>query len=217
MGAVEIKRLLGANNASNGFSTSLVTANPDGSMVERLEYLQAAAAGAAGIATFPASALPADGVSLAEVIREMYDQQSKAVVKAAATLVNGATAFTIAGGSIQIEELFAYCKTANDTTASTLQFSSTPTLGSAKTISGASASLASAAAGAAVVLNPTALTTAPDLVTAANGGVLLGANLGNRIIVHPGTLTIVVGVGSTTGTWELHLRYKPLARGVLVT
>lgn len=173
--------------------------------------------GSAGIGSFPASALPGDGVSIAEVLREMYDQGEKAVSKAAAVLVNGATIFTVAGGSIRIEELFAYCVTPNDGTASTLQFSSTPTLGDPKTISAASASLASAAAGAAVVLNPTSLATAPDIVTAANGGVLLGANVANRIIVHAGIMTIVIGVGSTTGTWSFHMRYKPLARGVTVT
>jgi hypothetical protein len=235
MGLQAIKSLLGLNNNSNGFDSSQVAANADGSALERLEYLQTGIRkgsgsalgtneslldvlyGSAPVTAFPSAALPATGKSIAAVLREAYDQQEKAVVKAAATLVNGATLFTIAGGSIQIMELFAYCLTANDTTASTLQFSSTPTLGSAKTISGASASLASAAAGACVILNPTALTTAPDLVTAANGGVALGANLGNRIIVHPGILTAVVGVGSTTGTWEIHMRYKPLARGVTVS
>jgi hypothetical protein len=69
MGAVEIKRLLGANNADNAISTSLVVADGDGSIVERLEYLQQAAAGAVGIPTFPAAAAPANNVSLAEVLR----------------------------------------------------------------------------------------------------------------------------------------------------
>lgn len=148
--------------------------------------------------------------------QSLIDHAPRTADKAAATLVNGTTIFTIANGSIMIDELIAYCKTANDTTASTLQFSSTPTLGSATTFSGASASLASAAAGAVVRLNPTALSTAPDLVAAASGGVSLGASVGNRIIVHAGIITIVVGVGSTTGTWEFHLRYFPLAKGVTV-
>lgn len=194
-------------NVINGTGTALPTN----------DSLYGVLAGASGISTFPASALPANGVSIAEVLREMYDQQEKAVVKAATTLVNGATHFTIAGGSISIIDLMAYCITPNDATASTLQWSSTPTLGSAKTISGASASLANAAAGAAVVLNQATLATAPDLITAANGGVAIGANVANKIIVHPGVITGVVGVGSTTGTWEIHMRYKPLARGVTVS
>lgn len=176
-----------------------------------------AISGSVGIISYPASAAPANGISLAEVLREIFDQEEKAVVKAAATLVNGATAFTIAGGSIRIEELFAYCITTNDATASTLQFSSTPTLGSAKTISAASATLASATAGTIVTLNHTSLATAPDITTAANGGVAIGVNVANRIIVNAGIMTIVIGTGSTTGTWELHMRYKPLARGVTVT
>lgn len=139
-----------------------------------------------------------------------------AAKKAATTLVNGATLFTITGGPIQIVALQLQCATANDGTASTVQFSSTPTLGSAKTLSGASASLASAAAGATVNLNPTALTTAPDLVTGANGGANLGANVANYITVSAGTITIVVGTGSTTGTWAAFIAYIPMAPNVTV-
>lgn len=136
--------------------------------------------------------------------------------KPATTLVNGATLFTITGGPIQIIAMQLQCATANDATASTVQFSSTPTLGSAKTISGASASLANATAGTTVNLNPTALTTAPDIVTGANGGVALGANVANYITVSAGTITLVVGVGSTTGTWAGFIAYIPMAPGVTV-
>ncbi len=169
------------------------------------------------IAAYPSAAAPANGVSAEAVAREIYDLTMKVAVKSAATITNGQTLFTIAGGPIRIIELYSYCITANDATASTLQYSSTPTLGSAKTISGASASLGSAAAGASVTLNATSLATAPDLVTAANGGVQIGAAVANRIIVNAGIITAVVGVGSTTGTWTHHLLYQPMARGVTVT
>lgn len=148
--------------------------------------------------------------------QSLIDHAPRTADKAAATLVNGTTIFTVANGSIMIDELVAYCKTTNDATATTLQFSSTPTLGSAATFSGATATLASAAAGALVRLNPTALSTAPDIIAAASGGVSLGAAVANRIIINAGLITIVVGVGSTTGTWEFHLRYFPLAKGVTV-
>lgn len=145
------------------------------------------------------------------------DVGSKVAVKAAAAMVNGQVMFTIAGGPILIEELLSECITTNDGTASTLQYSSTPTVGSAATISGASASLASVAAGATVRLAPTALTTAPVVALAAAGGVQLGTNVANRIVVKAGTLTMVIGVGSTTGTWKHYLRYKPLGTGVTVS
>lgn len=131
-------------------------------------------------------------------------------VSSTAVMTNGMTVFTVSGGPIVITELLSVCVTANDGTASTMQWSSTPTVGSAKTFSAASASLASATAGTTVLLNHTSLATAPDIVTAANGGVQLGANVSNRIIVKNGTITLVIGVGSTTGTWVHYLRYKPL-------
>lgn len=142
---------------------------------------------------------------------------SGAAVSGVKVMVNGDIIFTVSGGPIAIYSLQSVCITANDATASTLQYSSTPTVGSAKTISGASATLASATAGSTVTMNATALTTAPDIITAANGGVILGANVSNKIIVQPGTLKIVVGVGSTTGTWQHFLSYLPSAPGVTVS
>ena len=129
----------------------------------------------------------------------------------AAVMVNGTTIFTVTGRPIIIVDLLSVCVTANDTTASTLQWSSTPTVGSAATFSGASASLASATAGTTVRLAPTALSTAPVIVAAASGGVQLGTNVANRIVVKDGTITTVIGVGSTTGTWKHMLRYIPLS------
>lgn len=147
----------------------------------------------------------------------MLSHASKVAQVTKTSTANGDTLFTIAGGSIIIEELTAYCTSANGAVASTLQFSSTPTLGSAKTISAASASLISATAGTLVRLNPTSLATAPDIVTAANGGVVIGANVANRIIVNAGILTAVVGVGTMTGTWVYSIRYKPLSTSVVVS
>lgn len=142
--------------------------------------------------------------------------QEQSVESSTAVMVNGNTIFTITGGPIIIVDLLSVCVTANDGTASTLQYSSTPTVGSAKTISAASASLASATAGTTVKLNQTSLATAPDIVTAANGGVQIGANVANRIVVKDGTITMVIGVGSTTGTWKHILRYVPLSPSAAV-
>jgi hypothetical protein len=140
----------------------------------------------------------------------------RAVESSTAVMVNANTVFTITGGPIQILELLSVCVTANDATASTMQWQSVPTVGSAQTFSGASASLASVTAGSTYLLTPTALTTAPTPITAAAGGVQLGANLANRIIVKDGTIKLVIGVGSTTGTWKHYLRYRPLAPSATV-
>lgn len=40
MPSLQILRRIGANNANNSYSSNLVTANADGSQLERLEYLQ---------------------------------------------------------------------------------------------------------------------------------------------------------------------------------
>jgi hypothetical protein len=188
------------------------------SFVEVLRYVHGVLSGTAtgenGITTWPASAAPGNAVSIAEALREMYDQSEKAVVKAAATLVNGTTAFTIAGGPILITELISVCVTANDTTASTLRWSADGTDGAATTFTGASASLASAAAGDMLICNFTAASTAPDIVTA---GVGLASVKTRGIIVPAGIITTTIAIGSTTGTWTHNLRYKPLARGVTVS
>jgi hypothetical protein len=82
------------------------------------------------------------------------------------------------------------------------------------TISAASASLANVAAGGFVTLQGTTLATAP-LVSAS--GANIAQQVTNGIVVGAGIVTIVVGGGSTTGTWQHHLRYRPLARGVTVS
>lgn len=132
---------------------------------------------------------------------------------AAAVMVNGTTIFNVVGGPINLLQLISVCTTANDTTASTLQWSADGTDGAATTFTGASATLASAAAGAMVVCNLTALTTAPDIITA---GVGLAGVVTRGIILPAGIITQTIGVGSTTGKWLHYMRYKPMGIGVSV-
>jgi hypothetical protein len=137
--------------------------------------------------------------------------QSKCFVTLPKVMVNGDVIFTISEGPIQIESILSECVTANNATASTMQYKSNPTLATAATISGASASLSSFALGGTVRLAPTALSTAPVLALVGAGGVHLGTNVANRIIVQKGTISVVIAVGSTTGTWKHHIRYTPLS------
>ena len=146
------------------------------------------------------------------------NSDERCVETSAKVMVNGDTIFTIKNGPILIQELLSVCQTANDATASTLQYKSNPNGGAtAATISGASASLANAASRACVRLHPTALTTAPAVIAASAGGASLGLNVGNRVVVQDGTISIVIGVGSTTGKWKHYLRYRPLGPNVTVT
>lgn len=159
----------------------------------------------------------ADGVVVQNPLVEGSFRE-RTVETQAKVMVNGDTIFTITGGPIMIEELLSVCQTANNATASTLQYRSNPNGGAtATTISGASATLANAASRATVRLHPTALSTAPAVIAAAAGGASLGLNVSNRVIVQDGTISIVVGVGSTTGKWKHYLRYRPLSPTVLVT
>lgn len=157
--------------------------------------------------------VPGTTVSLAAYAKGTANLQERVALKSAAVISNGLTLFTIAGGPIQIMALTSICATTNDATASTIQYSVTPTSGSAQTISGASASVANATAGASITLAGTALSTAA--LYNANGPNLI-ANPGT-IMAPAGVLTAVVGVGSTTGTWAHYIRYKPLAVGVTVS
>lgn len=141
----------------------------------------------------------------------MWDAQEKMIQRDAAVMVNGNDIFTITGGPIEILALGAICVTADDGTASTLQYRADGTDGSATTITGASASLASAAAGTIVTAVPGTLATAPAVY--ANG---VGINGTVGIIVPAGIIEIVIGVGSTTGTWKHFMRYRPLVTGVQV-
>lgn len=134
--------------------------------------------------------------------------------RAPAVMVTATTVFTVHGGPIHLFALVSECITANDGTASTLQWSADGTVGAATTFTGASASLASAAAGTFAVCNFTALSTAPDLVTT---GVGLGPVLTRGIIIPAGIITTTIAVGSTTGTWKHYMRYTPLANNVTVT
>jgi hypothetical protein len=132
--------------------------------------------------------------------------------KAPAVMVNGDTLFTVTNGPILIQGLVSVCITANGATASTLQYSITPTIGAAaQTISAASSSLANATAGATVSLVGTALSTAASYN-------VNGPNLGmNALIICPtGAIKIVVGVGSTTGTWAHYLNYMPMTSNASV-
>lgn len=139
------------------------------------------------------------------------DMGEKSVVSGAAVMSDALTVFTITGGPIEMKAWLSICITGNDATASTFQIAVDPTVGAASTITGASASLANAIAG--TIINPVgnALDTAPVITPA-------GAAISQTfpILIPTGIMYLTIGVGSTTGTWQHHIRYMPLARGSTV-
>jgi hypothetical protein len=130
----------------------------------------------------------------------------------AAVMSNSLVIANITGGDLYITDIISECITANDATASTVQYGTTPQGGSLATLSGASSSLANAVIGTTIDLNPVSLATAP--VVSANGVAAIG--LGNGIRVVPGTITLIVGVGSTTGTWAHYIMYQPIEPGATI-
>jgi len=131
----------------------------------------------------------------------------------AAVMTNGLTIFTTTG-DLLIFALMSVCNTANGATASTVQYTSTNNATSTTAnISAASASLANAAIGVVVTAQLGAVANAPTVSTAA--GVSVSPWGGIRV---PGgsSIKLVVGVGSTTGTWAHFIHWEPLQDGAIV-
>lgn len=146
------------------------------------------------------------------------DGMAQVTVTGAALLTNGTTVFTIAGGFIRITDLFSVNVVDSDSAAATIQWSADGTLGSATTITAASASVASVAPGGIVNCDFTTINTAP--VIAANGVALQGptTSTGGSVIIPAGILKMVIGgADTTTSTFKHVMRWIPLAPGVSVT
>lgn len=133
--------------------------------------------------------------------------------KDAAIISNGATLFTVSSGPILLKQIIGICVTGNDVTATTVQFTHTPTVGAAVNISIASASIASRVAGDIIHFAAQAFTNAPTVATVAASN----ASDANGIILPEGVLSTTVGVGPTTGTWKWYIRYVPLTSNSMVS
>lgn len=156
--------------------------------------------------------VPGTTKSVTAYLKGAANLQENVATTAAAVLANGAaTIFTVAGGPIEVLELFSVCVTANDATATTLKYTADPTDGAATDVSAASASLANAAAGTLVLCTGTFASVA---TVNANGTVAAGTT---KFIVPAGIIQAITATGPSTGTWTHHLRYKPLAKGVTVS
>ena len=131
-----------------------------------------------------------------------------------AVMTNDLSIFNVSG-DVLIFAILSACYTANGATASTLQYTSTNnTTTTTGNMSGVSASLANAAIGVSAIAQLGAVTNAPTLTTASGVGVFpWGA------IRLPGnsTIKLVIGTGSTTGTWVHYVHWQPLEDGAIIT
>ncbi len=187
--------------------------------------------GTAGIATFPAAAAPASNVSMAEVLRAVYDRQlgdgtdaatnailGKRVSRAASDLLNGATTsvFTVGTGRILVTALYGVVSVAAvDGTGDTLLFSANPTTGTATNMCAASADLTGSEIGTMVSVQGTIATA----LQVAKSGAVPGLATGGQI-VNIGTIDTISSVDAGTGgaVLALHCWFIPLDDGAtLVT
>jgi hypothetical protein len=120
------------------------------------------------------------------------------------------TIFTVVGGPVRVTELYGVVTTAIANTACTVVFTTNATGLSAVTISGASASIASAAVGTTIsitgVLATAAALTADQTHLAQASGIFVG----------PGTIAITTSGSPATGQIAFYCRYMPLSPGAAV-
>jgi len=142
------------------------------------------------------------------------DLVTKTASSSAKVMVNADVIFSVVG-EVVITALYSVCATANNATASTLQYSATNTAtATSQTISGATTTLASVAIGVATVAQLSALTTAPTISNASGVGI---SPLASIHLSGPTNITTVIGVGSTTGTWKHYVQYVPITAGSYIT
>jgi len=153
-------------------------------------------------------------VLFADTLNTLDINDSDHTVKTSAkVMVNGDVLFTTTG-DVLIYAMLSECYTANDATASTLQYVGlNNTTSVASNISAASVSLANAPKGASLLAILGAITNAPVLSTASG----IGAFPWGAVRVPANTsIKLVIGVGSTTGTWKHYIRYEPLESGATI-
>jgi hypothetical protein len=190
-------------------------------MGSAIDTLYDVLAGANGVATYPSAAAPANAVSIAEVLREVYDLGERVASSSGVDLTGGDVedVFTIAGGPILLCGLWVDITSAVSANACLIHFESDPTVGASNTdISEGTAApdIASAALGDVFHINGDS----QDVMKkAANGTDLpMIENQNGGIYVPVGGIDLKLSTSDpTTGAATIWMRYKPLARGVTVT
>jgi hypothetical protein len=176
--------------------------------------------GASGIATWPAAAAPANGVSLAEGLRYAVETQLAGVVQQTARTtaakavasITSANLFTIAGGPVRVLALVGQITTAIEAAENNTKLTHTPTGGAAVDLC-ATADLTGAAIRKVIMLDgvkATALQVSTDI------GVVIDSALHMPIILTAGTLALNCSA-TTTGAVSWYVDYEPLAPGATIT
>ncbi len=190
----------------------------------KTDAIAAVLSGAGCIVTFPAVAAPASNVSLAEVIRAIYDRQlgdgtnaaqncllGKRIQRAKADIVDSSTTavLVVATGEILLTGLFAKINDANHAAgAANLRFQMNPTTGSTTNLC-ANLDVDADEVGTLYSVNGAVATA---LVVSSSGAV---PAMATPMVLPPGNIEIVsnVDAGSGGATLELWAYYFPLDDG----
>ncbi len=169
--------------------------------------------GAEGIAAFPAGAAPANSVSIAEVLRALFER-GLIVTRAAADVFDGTTTalFTVAGGRVMILHLEGEVTVAAiDAGASNTRFVSNPTVGTDLDLC---ADLDIDADELGTIYTITGVLA--DVLQGGSGGGSVGMTRG--IVVPEGTIDLISAVDRGTGgaLGKFEVRYIPLDSGATV-
>lgn len=189
------------------------------------DAIAAVLSGTAGISAFPAAAAPANDVSMAEVLRAIYDAVGKRLLTANQTqgqpvMVTRATAtpideslFTIAGGNIQLLEIIGEVTTVIETQTDNTKLVFNPTATGASTNLCANLDITADAVGTLYSITGV-IADAMKSTT-----VLFVAPADNLpwpgIILAPGDIELDVGA-TNTGSIEWHIVYRALEAGATV-
>jgi len=198
------------------------------SLMSRIKGVADVLWGSSGVASYPAAAAPANGVSLAEVLRAIYDRQlgdgtdsstnsqlGKKVTRAAADVFDGATTalFTVSTGRVLMTHLEGEVTgAAIDAGASNLKFVSNPTVGTDRDLCAVRDINADELGTIFTITGSVA-----DAVSGGSGGGAQGMTI-RGVVVPEGTIdvntTADVGTGGAQGKFELW--YIPLDDGATV-
>jgi len=194
-------------------------------LTSNVATLQDEISGAAGVAVFPAAAAPANAVSIAEVVRVIYDRQlgdgtnasansllGKRVLKNSETLPATTTQnlFTVSGGRVLITKLVGEVTTVIQSQACNAKINNNPTVGSTVVLA-TNVDIDSLELGATLTVegDGTAL-------VLGNGGTSFNALGGTSLEVAEGVIELETSATNTGATkWELW--YVPLDDGATVT
>lgn len=184
--AVSVLGAIGANNSNNAFSSASVVSDADGSVLERLEKLEA---------NYLASG-------------EKSVQTTTAALPQGTTL----TLFTIAGGPIQIIEIFGVVTTNLPATANATKLTCVNSVTTTATDLCSTLDITGKAAGTLFYITGTLA----NALNAAGAGVVAGlTTIGPRM--PAGTIRVDCAGSMASGSVQWFLRYRPIGTGVTVT